>query len=298
MKFLYTLLLSMVSFGAFAQYSLYHTFEWPFNSYSANFYIDTVNCSNNKWQIGKPQKAVFNDAFSFPNVIVTDTLNEYPANDTSIFYLRTGGTYHALLTLGFYYQLDIDSLSTAKIEISGDRGVNWINPITEDTTYMFYWVDGKPRLDTSTTGWMKFELNMDVWSYSYPGSHNVFPHYRTSDTIIYRFTFISGDSTVHHDGWMMDNFQGENTGRVGVGNKNLMSLNIFPNPTNGTIYMHPSFNSTLTDRIVVYNMQGQQVYETAPNGAMPINLPLSNGVYTMKYYGSEGVATERVVIMH
>jgi hypothetical protein len=297
MKFLYTLLLSLTSFGAFAQYSIYQNFETPNDDFRTNFYIDTVNCSNNLWQIGRPQKAFFDSAYSYPNAIVTDTLNQYPVNDTSIFYLTMAGSYHALLSLSFYFKLDIDTLATAKMELSGDGGLNWINPITEDTTFMFYWVGGKPRFDTSTTGWRKFDLNMDTWSQSYPGSHFSFPHYRTSDTIIYRFTFITGDSLVHHDGWIMDNFRGLNTARVGMDKVEEISSVIFPNPSNGTIFLRPNFRGTAEDRIVVYDMHGQQVYEAVPFGSLPINLPLSDGVYTVKYIGVSGVTTNRVVII-
>lgn len=299
MKFLYTLLLSMVSFGAFAQYYVRQHFESPFDDFRANFYIDTVNYSNNKWQIGKPQKTTFDSAYSFPNAIVTDTLHPYSAHDTSVFYFTMWGENHGLLSLSFFFHLDIDSLCTAKIEISGDNGVNWIDPFTEDTTYMFNWSSGKPRFDTSTTGWSKFDLNMDTWSFSYPGSSHVFPLYRSSDTVLYRFTFISGDSLGHHDGWMMDDFVGQSTGRVAtVSNSNdATTLNIYPNPTNGIINIHPNFTSNITDRIVVYNMQGQQVYDTEPKGSTVINLPLPNGVYSLKYYGSFGVTTNRVVII-
>lgn len=216
------------------------------------------------------------------------------------FYFSIWGDFSAMLTLSFYYKLDIDSLSTATIEVSGDRGANWIDIMKEDTTYMFYWVGPKPRFDTSTIGWSLFELNMDTWSSSFPGSASVFPLYRTSDTVIYRFTFTSGeDSTVHRDGWMMDNFIAFNSSRVSmVGTVANTSLHISPNPTTGTINMHPSFTITPTDKIVIYNMQGQQVYETVPSVKMPMNLPLPDGVYTMKYFGSQSVATDRVVIMH
>ncbi len=50
-----------------------------------HLYIDTVSNPNNIWQVGIPQKTIFTDAYSPPNVIVTDTTNPYPVNDTSVF---------------------------------------------------------------------------------------------------------------------------------------------------------------------------------------------------------------------
>jgi hypothetical protein len=297
MKYLFTILATLISYCGFSQYYLFEKFESPNDGFRANFYIDTVNCSNNLWQIGRPQKTVFDTAYSAPNAIVTDTLNTYPANDTSIFYLYTTGSYYGMLSVSFYYQLDIDTMSTALVEISGDNGLNWINPMTEDATYMFYWAGGKPRLDTSTNGWRLFSVNLDIWSYSYPGSGYSFPHYRTSDSIIYRFTFISGDSLMHQDGWMMDDFRVLNAIGVGIEKASRFSAQISPNPSHGTISLHPNFTTRSDDRIVVYNMQGQQVYATNYNSGGPINLPLPDGTYTVKYYGAAGVATDRLVII-
>jgi hypothetical protein len=297
MKFLFTLIASTIAMNVFAQYALYESFEYPYDAFRSSFYVDTVNCNNNLWQIGRPQKTVFDTAYSAPNVIITDTLNTYPANDTSILYVRTGGLFHGMLSLRFQYQLDIDTLSSAKFEVSGDLGANWINPMTEDTTYLFYWTGGKPSLDTSTHGWHLFDLNMDIWSYAFAGSAYSFPHYRTSDTILYRFTFISGDSTVHRDGWMMDNFMGENTGRVGVDAISETSSHPFPNPSCGTVYLHPGFKISDQDLITVYNMEGQQIYSTRRGVGPSVNLPLPNGVYMLRYMGSFGVATDRITII-
>ena len=47
--------------------------------------IDT----NSVWQIGPPNKEVhFKSASTVPNVIVTDTINPYPINDTSRFQIK------------------------------------------------------------------------------------------------------------------------------------------------------------------------------------------------------------------
>jgi hypothetical protein len=300
MKYLFAFLLSLASINSFAQFYIVQTFEFPYDTYRGNFYIDTVNCSNNKWQIGKPQKTIFDSAYSFPNVIVTDTLHQYSANDTSVFYFYIAGYRYSLLSLSFYYQLDIDSLTIAKVEISGDGGANWIDPITEDATYMFYWVGGKPRLDTSTNGWRRFNLNMDTWSQADIGNGHSFPHYRISDTVLYRFTFISGgDSSAHYDGWMMDNFTAMSTQTVAsvVKISSSLLLNVYPNPTNGIINLHPIFKSNAQDKIVVYNMQGQVVFENVFNGSTSLDLPVPNGVYTLKYFGESGVATERIVVI-
>jgi hypothetical protein len=71
--------------------------------------IDTVSNPNNIWQIGKPQKIIFINAHSAPNVLVTDTINSYPTNDTSIFYITNiamGGGFewpHTVVLAGQYF---------------------------------------------------------------------------------------------------------------------------------------------------------------------------------------------------
>jgi hypothetical protein len=46
-------------------------------------YIDTISNQDNIWQVGQPNKIIFNTAYSEPNAIITDTSNHYPTNDTS-----------------------------------------------------------------------------------------------------------------------------------------------------------------------------------------------------------------------
>ncbi|HEY0030587.1 MAG TPA: hypothetical protein VGC65_07505, partial [Bacteroidia bacterium] len=55
----------------------------PLSTWGYELYIDTISNPGNVWQIGPPQKNTFTGAVSSPNVIVTDTLNYYPVNDTS-----------------------------------------------------------------------------------------------------------------------------------------------------------------------------------------------------------------------
>ena len=83
MKKIITILICLVATSnlAFCQQSIYFNFDQDTN-YKKYFYIDSGNV-NNIWQIGKPQKSVFNAAHSAPNALLTDTVNHYPVNDTS-----------------------------------------------------------------------------------------------------------------------------------------------------------------------------------------------------------------------
>jgi hypothetical protein len=301
MRVIVTLLLSILSLSAQAQLWI-ENFEYPRDFNRSDFIIDTADHSN-PWQVGRPHKAVFDSvsAYSLPNVIITDTLNPFPPSDTSVFTIQYHSFFFSswLFSLNFSYKLDIDSGDIAKIEISGDRGLNWIDPLTEDTAYQFYWGAIKPRFDTSAHLWQSFQLNMYKWVNAYPGGPDTFAHYRISDTLLFRFTFISDTDTISNDGWMMDNFfiqAGFTEGNVGqVINNDL--INIYPVPSKGNLYFHiPGLNNDKGD-IVIYNMAGREVFRSKDaSGSGVLALPLPDGNYVLKYASGDSYAVKRFII--
>jgi hypothetical protein len=300
MKKILTILLTLLAINAHAQYYWNESFEAPNDGYRSHFIMDTTH-SNNKWQIGRPHKVVFDSAsaYSMPNVIVTDTLNPFPANDTSVFIIQHYYTSTHALTLDFMYKLDIDTGINATLEISGDRGLNWINPITQDTTYMFYWGGPKPRLDTSTATWQHFQLGLSPWASAISGGSYSFPHYRTSDTILFRFTLISNSDTVHKDGWMMDNFSLQNAPMEGfvneINNNNLII--IYPVPSAGQLFVFAKEANPAPATITIYNTNGHSLYTSQATDATSIlDLNLPNGNYYLKYTTASAYAIKNFII--
>jgi hypothetical protein len=203
MKKAFTLLLISLNFNlAYSQswdgdYCL--NFEEPL--YLDHLFIDTVNFPENIWQLGHPQKVTFNNAYSEPNVIVTDSINFYPVNNSSVFILKNlaldGFIYGLEFFSGFYY-VQSDSLSDYGImEFSPDNGTTWIDMIN-DTTYNLNinWSTPKPVLTGRSYGWKYFEVMlMDIGS--------VF-NIQDGDTIPFRFTFSSDNIPENLDGLMYD----------------------------------------------------------------------------------------------
>ena len=83
------------------------------------------------WQVGDPQKTLFHDAYSPVNVIVTDTLNDYPAGNLSRFVVKL-----PMLDFGwwpeffvhFQQSFHMDSAHAGGyIEISYDTAQTWTN---------------------------------------------------------------------------------------------------------------------------------------------------------------------------
>ncbi|MBN2668164.1 MAG: hypothetical protein JXR60_02945 [Bacteroidales bacterium] len=121
----------------FLSYSVV-TYSKSYDNYTIDFdnqyfldrlVIDTVYNPNNIWQIGSPQKNTFVSVYSIPKVIVTDTINSYPNNDTSQFVIKyvsdeLGGVQwpHTVILAG-QYQVNSDTLyDFGMIEFSPDNG--------------------------------------------------------------------------------------------------------------------------------------------------------------------------------
>jgi len=233
--------------------------------------IDTINCHRNQWQIGRPQKTVFDSAYSYPNAIVTDTLHPCLPNDTSVFVMKAPIFYYGQFS--FEYKLNIDSGDIAIIEISYDTGLHWINIIT-DTSVTFDFGGGpKPDLSVSTTGWESFNIyNL--------GSPLIWPVY----SYLFRFTLITDSSAIPRDGWMMDNFyvgvEGEGVPII----QNNNHINLYPNPAT-TFITITSKNPII--QITVTNLLGQVLYTHNYNTEqVQIDIAdLPQGVYFVKVNG-------------
>ena len=130
-----------------ALFSLYQTFGQVYHYYDSfyfdtktNHYCDTLPYSG-IWQVGKPHKKFFDSAYSFPNAIVTDTVNPYPVNNHSAFEIIIYNSYCypfecSPLYLSFEHKYDTDSLNDGcYLDISYDRGKTWVNIINDSLIY-------------------------------------------------------------------------------------------------------------------------------------------------------------------
>lgn len=207
------------------------------NSWEVSIDIDSTN-NDNIWQIGQPQKTVLNQAVSQPNVIITDTINTYPINDTSSFYVSYYDWNCGLIS-GSYF-CDTDSNDYGIIELSRDNGQTWINLLTDSSVLIG---SNLPVLTGNSNGWQYFQIFYE----------NFFAD--INDTILLKFSFISDSIDTQHDGLMFDNL-----GLCfSVNTRNLYQLNnlkVFPNPTSDILnfqFDEPIDNS----EIRIYSSIGQ-----------------------------------------
>jgi hypothetical protein len=260
------------TFGQWAQWNRI-TFDLGDTLWQHAIYIDTIHYHHNLWQVGKPHKTIFDSALSLPNAIVTDTLNPYPSNDTSVFLITFPGNasgYWADL-FSFYYEINIDSSSVTKIEFSSDSGSSWIN-LHDSIPYGFGYI---PLLST-TPGW-------HYWSISLGGGMDSYFH---NDSLKIKFTFISDNGTLGRDGWMMDDFEViyEREGVPTIENNKL--VNIYPNPVATTLTIS-STNEITT--VAISNLLGQTIYSNDFNAdKVQIDVAyLPAGVYQLKINDTE-----------
>ncbi len=298
-KLLLLFSLTLVTAASFGQWELEGNYDLTFEDTSRlnHLLFDITSNPNNIWQIGAPQKTIFTGAYSAPNVIVTDTVNPYPANDTSIFTIMNvtlGGGFVAphTVVLGGEYYVNSDTITDfGKIEFSPDNGINWVDLLT-DTIYasLYYWNTPKPTLTGNSNGWQNFFVNI-------AGLGPVF-NIQNGDTVLYRFTFISDSIQTNKDGLMFDNLHYEDyfEGIEEIQNDNLISIS--PNPASDELRIYSS-NMKDNSRIQILSYTGQLLYENVNFTEESIDIRhLINGIYLLKYSDSKYFSVKRFVVQH
>ena len=245
-----------------------------FESPSTKIVIDSTG--GNLWQIGRPQKLFFDTAHSGLNVIVTDTLNSYPPNDTSsfIYIIRNPFTQTCLTCMEFWHKYDMDTLADkGLIDASYDGGNSWI--IVKDTFIQhfssnFFWYYDYHASTGNTTphpltttgksdGWI---LSAFCWQWFLPVSQDTI--IANPDSLLVRFTFISDSIADNKEGWMIDDILTTSGGLEICSGTKESSLDwrvtIYPNPFSTETILEteePFQNVTLT----MYNSLGQKVQQ-------------------------------------
>jgi hypothetical protein len=193
-----------------------------------HLFIDTLNYPGNIWQIGHPDKTVFQNAYSNPDAIVTDTVNPYPVNDTSVFIIKdiaSQGTIDGMEVFNCHYYVNSDTLNDyGRIEFSADMGTTWIDLVSGGNyRENIKWFTDVPALSGNSGGWRWLEVYLFDISYYFD--------IEVGDTLLYRFSFISDSNPENMDGLMFDDlcFQEFVEGVSEIRFK-AIETSIFPNP--------------------------------------------------------------------
>jgi len=249
---------------------------WPSFIYDITFedsltsfvHINNLSDTDDVWQIGLPQKVAFNAAYSGTHVIVTDTTDSYPPNDTSEFIVyhlaMDGWGTPAHVVLGGNYWVDSDSVSDfGKIEVSFRPDSGWLDLIDPQWSVGPYWVDGiYPTLSGRSMGWKYFLLNHAGLRDTLIALAGITLQF--CDTVYYRFTFISDSIDTHRDGLMFDDLHFEDWSQ---GIQEYVSSNFHssasPDPTDGLITLTYETANIGALKLVICDPMGRPVISIA-----------------------------------
>jgi len=265
-----------------AQYQ-YNTFE-----IEENFPVTIEPGTDSLWQIGKPAKNFFNEASSNPNAVMTDSLNNYPIDQST--WIEFTIDEQTLLTwpyiqIEWTYKIDVEEgVDGGIIETSYDNGLTWKNVFSDPEFRPF--VVGDYETDTlfngqvGVTGVADWNWMAVCWG-TYEGQLPDNPA-----SIKVRYTFVSDSIDTQQEGWMLDDI----FVRVGVigntTNQKINPISVHPNPTSDRLFLDLEGIEVNNISIQIYNTAGQLVHskdlEVFMDSRPSISVAgLENGRYTL-----------------
>jgi hypothetical protein len=311
-----TLQLLFILFLGFSEISAQiRPFQGIYNLDSCDFesgscqYVSFTNDSNNVWQLGKPNKVLFDSAYSGNNAIVTDTTNSYPVNNHSYFDVRIVSKNNAPYgnrIISFKHKFDTDSLKDGGyIEVSYDNGNTWNNVIYQngDRKPAFFATENMySSNDSLINGKVGFSGKSKGWIYSRIQWVWVFVLKQYSDTIILRFNFLSDSIQTNKAGWIIDDFmisyvdQGSGVNNI---SKRATYLEISPNPINENTKINLIGTIGSNYNITLLNSLGQTVknIDIIDQKAILNNQNLKQGIYFVQLKKEEQVLETKKIIV-
>jgi len=240
--------------------------------------FNTISNPNNIWQVGRPQKNYFTSANSFPNAIVTDTINPYPINDTSQFiithkvFVPVGG--YCGTGINAYYKVNSDTVNDfGKIEFSYDLGQTWINILLDTNIIEHNFPYIAPVFSGNSNGWKQLSFRLNLFA-------------DNGDTVLFRFTFISDNIQTNKDGLMFDDIQiGDCQEGIEEPGFDLTASKVYPNPTVKDLLIEFENKNNSDYKLTILDVMGKIVktYPDVKNSSININIQeLSPGIYYYK----------------
>lgn len=299
-------LLLFIIFLPIISFSQYEYWDLDFETPPTRIWIDS-NSTDSLWQIGMPQKNNFNAAFSGSNVIITDTVNTYPANAYARFFIEfeLGG---AAPYVSWKQKMDTDlGRAGGTVELTFDGGVNWL-PLYDGQSY-------DPNIDTTfgaTGSWA------DLFGFYVNNGPNIndtinnMPSFQGTDNnwidvqidflcmavklnqeFLLRFTFYSDSTVSNKDGWMIDNVFIDNMSICSSINEFQNGIsNIYPNPSRDFVYIELNKNIVhLINYISISDINGREIKRVSNHHYEneQINITnLSPGLYFLNVFNEYG----------
>lgn len=268
---------------------------------NSDYYIQIDSDSTNVWQVGLSSKIILSSNF-YDNVLITDTLNPYPINNTSVFEFAIRNCDHNTAYYGGgYYWTDIYMNLAYDTEPGSDglmievkHGINgaWTNLI-EDMT---------PGLTMSNT----YTVNDTVAALGAPGYSGVSSNTQLQiqypaidlgmmyDTVYFKFTFASDSVQTNQDGFM---FATMNFGGFFWSiEENMVKepLKFYPNPAINRVTIDAQGFSD--GEVIIYDVTGREVLnQRFGNGEIDVSR-LEPGRYVVRCSTSDKIQKGNLLV--
>lgn len=278
-------------FAAFNMHAQLSTFSGIFPLDECDFsdtceYVEIPNSSSNMWVRGDSQKSILT---STGGVMITDSVNNYPNETNASFEVHwpAWNQYPLSLIMSFHHSMDSDSLLDGGIiEVSRDYGATWTNVIEDQSNMLFLSNELYTSSDTLFTGEKGFSgtfvdrYTEIEWVWMFPIKE--FP----TDTMYYRFRFISDTINNQKEGWMISDiaFSYADLG-TGLEERVLFDFSIAPNPSNGLIEVS---SPSEVEKAILRDLNGNTVQVELLGNKKVLNYSgLSKGIYFLQLQTSD-----------
>ncbi len=267
----------------------------------------TLDSLSGSWQVGAPDKTVFDSAYSAPSALVTDTVLPYPVGGISYAGFSVPVNFLGeAVTVSFEHRMDADSdeafgwleyydpihgTGWTRTDPSGFAWPSWISwsgaGIQTDSMLLFTGPD---------QGWQSTSI---TWECTIVVLQQL--QYRTSfpDSMRFRFAFHAAANTNGRDGWMIDELVVTNVGCAGgIEEGGLATLSAYPNPASDLLFLERTGTGTV--RLELYRADGGLVRRERMTGERHVlDLgDLTEGPYLLRADGGGAQVSRRVVVVH
>lgn len=262
--------------------------------------------ADNIWQIGTPNKSIFNAAATLPNALVTDTANYYPNNNTSSFVLPVPIAWSwGVLAVQWKQKLDLDAGTDGGIiEIYNLQTQTWQNVFNNPYIYNFYGYD-TANADTLNTGEYAFSGTDTTWRDIWLCADMTWLSQQgiDIDTAYFRFTLKTDAINNRKDGWLIDNMFAHLTMIHTAANTTQKEyIKVYPNPTKDILHIEiqklQEFH--IIENMVLTNAQGQLLdeWKNIPTKFFINTQKYHNGLYYLKIQTNKKTETIPIIINH
>lgn len=280
--------------------------QWFHNNFESSQGIEIVigtSSSDSLWQIGVPQKMVFDKAYSEPNALMTGLVNNYPPNIMSTFVVDIDDQLmwaFPFIQIEWQQKFDVEiGVDGGIVEASYDGGATWQN-VLSDSVYRPF-VVGNYQIDSLFNGEIGF-TGMSDWSFvGLCWGTPIGTHPTNIESIKLRFTFISDSNDTNQEGWMIDEFATlGNVIGASTDNKELLFVDVYPNPTDGNLTLKLPETNHGNFALEISNNSGQTVFKEniINRGLQNYQVSFENfakGVYFVRLRIGEKIYRQRIV---